>query len=803
MRVNFDDSQRTFCQSDSEFVRLLAPAGSGKTLSLLWRCRWLYEKHSNIRSRFLVFTFTRAARDELKDRLINDPDFVAIQNVVKVETLNQWGYNYLKSTEKSLTIKNSRTENFFLVKNLLRPIWIEHPKIAKVLENNSSKYPDIIDVFNELKSSGFQHIYPFPAMQKHFDLQVNWLKQNGLERYFETTVTSKLNDIGLLVTGHTLSKQFEPFLGFWSDACNHLWKSAVISLDDQKYWALLKLQERYRDTFYPEMNRYHHIMVDEFQDINPLDLFLIRELVRINRATLTIVGDDDQAIFEWRGSTPSFILKPDIHFYEKFHTYILSANYRSPANIVDLSQRLIVHNKNRVTKAKPSCANSDKAEIITKTFTSHNESLDFVIDLAIQANQSRKPKQLAIIGRKKSQIIPIQILLTSRNIPYYAKEDLNVLLSDAFDDLRELLFAIAEKSNRRNSKDVASSLITFCNYVGLYPLKKDQKDRLYGFLVGKQPRNLLEALHHFQNYDGPLFAKNSTYYTAINSVIESNTVSDAIQEIGQQFKGMQKHYGKSDDDIFFKEPPFFYLAEFAKRYNDDFWGFIDQIENVISVMRNASDNNGDDIIDNDLKNSVHIMTALRAKGKEFDTVVLLDVNDGIWPNKLNTENDADLEQERRVFYVAVTRPRRKLVLLTVQSIAGKLVRESPYIAEMGLPLNSTYLPKLSTTAISPDIVTSRANTTPIPKIEQPIPQGKTKQSNSASYLLLEAFRQCNGYDGDVLLADLGATLLRIDPTFKSSNYGYNKLIALIKAYPNLMETGTNKKGAVVVRLVRN
>lgn len=271
--------------------------------------------------------------------------------------------------------------------------------------------------------------------------------------------------------------------------------------------ALLKLQERYRDTFYPEMNRYHHIMVDEFQDINPLDLFLIRELVRINRATLTIVGDDDQAIFEWRGSTPSFILKPDIHFYEKFHTYILSANYRSPANIVDLSQRLIVHNKNRVTKAKPSCANSDKAEIITKTFTSHNESLDFVIDLAIQANQSRKPKQLAIIGRKKSQIIPIQILLTSRNIPYYAKEDLNVLLSDAFDDLRELLFAIAEKSNRRNSKDVASSLITFCNYVGLYPLKKDQKDRLYGFLVGKQPRNLLEALHHFQNYDGPLFAK--------------------------------------------------------------------------------------------------------------------------------------------------------------------------------------------------------------------------------------------------------------------------------------------------------
>lgn len=80
---------------------------------------------------------------------------------------------------------------------------------------------------------------------------------------------------------------------------------------------------------------------------------------------------------------------------------------------------------------------------------------------------------------------------------------------------------------------------------------------------------------------------------------------------------------------------------------------------------------------------VHLMTALRAKGKEFDTVVMLDVNDGIWPSR-HAETDAQKEQERRLFYVAMTRAKRNLVMTLSGRIGDHPAQPSPYLAEAGL-----------------------------------------------------------------------------------------------------------------------
>jgi DNA helicase-2/ATP-dependent DNA helicase PcrA len=125
-----------------------------------------------------------------------------------------------------------------------------------------------------------------------------------------------------------------------------------------------------------------------------------------------------------------------------------------------------------------------------------------------------------------------------------------------------------------------------------------------------------------------------------------------------------------------------YLGEYAQRYGDRFFDFIDHVEEAIAQMvpQVADDNSSDD----DLALSVHLMTALRAKGKEFETVVVLDANDGIWPIRY-AESEAELEQERRVFYVAITRAQQKLVLVPVNELAGHAVRPTPYIEEMGLP----------------------------------------------------------------------------------------------------------------------
>ena len=104
------------------------------------------------------------------------------------------------------------------------------------------------------------------AFRKHHD----WLYQNGLGKYFETNIVDPLESIGALKDGKNVTERMTPFLKFWSKACDQLWSSAILTLEDQKYWALLKLEEKYKYGFFPEPNRYHHIFVDEFQDVNPL-----------------------------------------------------------------------------------------------------------------------------------------------------------------------------------------------------------------------------------------------------------------------------------------------------------------------------------------------------------------------------------------------------------------------------------------------------------------------------------------------------------------------------------------------------
>ncbi len=109
------------------------------------------------------------------------------------------------------------------------------------------------------------------------------------------------------------------------------------------------------------------------------------------------------------------------------------------------------------------------------------------------------------------------------------------------------------------------------------------------------------------------------------------------------------------------------------------------MEKAISTLARVPSDDAEDSDkgDPEWKLPLHLMTALRAKGKEFDAVILLDVNQDIWPSKLAT-TDAQLESERRVFYVAVTRARKRLTMLVNESLLGKPASPSPYLAEMEL-----------------------------------------------------------------------------------------------------------------------
>ncbi|MYI42189.1 MAG: hypothetical protein F4063_09835, partial [Chloroflexi bacterium] len=119
-------------------------------------------------------------------------------------------------------------------------------------------------------------------------------------------------------------------------------------------------------------------------------------------------------------------------------------------------------------------------------------------------------------------------------------------------------------------------------------------------------------------------------------------------------------------------------AEYARQKEDDFASFVDDIEVAKDTLVYTPPFDDDVSDENLFKRPIHLMTALRAKGKEFDKVVLLDVQDQIWPNR-NARTQQQLEAERRVFYVAFTRAREQVTMLLHKGAVP-----SPYIQELGL-----------------------------------------------------------------------------------------------------------------------
>jgi DNA helicase-2/ATP-dependent DNA helicase PcrA len=677
-----DIYQQQFCDSHAENIRLLAPAGSGKTHSLLWRCLSVHRARGGA-ARFLVLTFTRAARDELRKRL-SGPEFNEIRSSVEVSTLNSWGWRRVRQNFHSSKLHTSETDRSFCVQNALQPVWKRHPAIKHAMEAQAFQAGKVVmNLIDLLKSLGFNHTGTAADARKH----LREIEALGLRPNIETA----FRDLKSLGSSELFFEEaFDTFAAFWLEACQHLFDQALFTLEDQKYAALKDLQSQLAAGKRPVGgSRYTHLLVDEFQDVNPLDLALIREIAGWHQSAITIVGDDDQAIFEWRGATFRYIVSPEDHFERKFETFILEKNYRCPRNIVEHSQRLIRINKRRVPKAVKAVQTTD-AVIELLAAKSFSEILDKVIAIvsAFQTqNVSGGGRKIALISRKRAQLIPYQILLASKDIPFCAAEDLQVFLSKAFENLTKVLSICEDARTRPRPRQIVDDVLLMCDLVKRYPLKKAEKQAVQRQISAGAPKSHLEALDLLANYEGPLKGANEgsamsrSFADSIRRVLLPNTVAEVIDALSAELSGLEKDYGKSHEDIFYSDPPFFYLAQFASRYGDDFGRFIEDLDNAARQLAQLppEDDDGADV----WSAPVHLMTALRAKGKEFDTVVLLDVNDGIWPT-VHAETEEQKEQERRLFYVAMTRAKTRLVAAWSSRLGDHSAEQSPFLSEAGL-----------------------------------------------------------------------------------------------------------------------
>ncbi|GIW43876.1 MAG: hypothetical protein KatS3mg077_1158 [Candidatus Binatia bacterium] len=694
-RPALDRVQQEFCAIPEGSVRLLAPAGCGKTYSLLYRCKALAEREAGARPRFLVFTFTRAARDELRDRLKKLSVFQDIAGSVQIATLNSWGFRVLKNRVSTPKLITTGDQRYLCVNNILRPVWSNYERLRVLLEDSRRVGRAVDDVWSAiqfLKSMGLRHdrVTDVPR----FERAVAHLEACGLGNQLRAFFRL-LRDMGLVDQDTpALAEVFEHFVLFWREASELLGKVASFSLEDQKYWARIFLEDDLaRGRLATGQARYHYILVDEFQDINPLDLALLKAISAMHKAPLTVVGDDDQAIYEWRGATPEFILSPDQYVGGTYKTCILERNYRSPRNIVEMSMRLIGHNRRRVEKNVVPVRRDD-AEVFVHRYEWIHDAVDSNVALVKRLLEHSEDATIALIGRKRSQIIPYQIVFAGEGIPFYAAEDLHVFLSEAFQDLRTFL-AIRGRQNSGPMFDIdpISDLLKLCDKIKRYPLAKKDREALRTYLYRSGAGNLREAAIALGRYQGPLKGSNeggrmSTEFSeAVLALLDAQTVTEAINAISVRFEGLQKDYGKSLDDIFYADPPFLYLAEFAERYGEDYDRFYQDLDKAMKTLaRVIPDEVGDDGADAGAdvpKERLHLMTALRAKGKEFDVVIILDANQGVWPSRF-AQDERELEQERRLFYVAVTRARKQLHFSLSDCFLGEVHTASPFLAEMGL-----------------------------------------------------------------------------------------------------------------------
>lgn len=709
--LNLDTHQRAFCSAPADAnLRLLAPAGCGKTLCLLARCEQLASRAARLGQtppRFLLVTFTRAATIELTDRIGDREQFPHLTSLlnrhqpvrVDISTLNAWGFRRIRRQAFGFRLLKSKADYFFAVRNQLRPVWSRHEHVAGAIKAKKNKAPrQLMEIIDAFKSLGFDHTRHtnYPTFLGH----VKDLNAQGLAARLHQQVDelARLNVIDTKFEGqHELAKTdkkllYSRFFTFWRDAVEHLIAQATFTFEDQKYVAYLHERQAVEArSFLSGAAAYTHVLVDEFQDINPLDLNLIGAIADRNKASLTVTGDDDQAIFEWRGASPEYILRPEAFLGRRFETHKLGVNYRSPSNIVDHSQRLIRHNKRREEKSVRAALPSD-ARMVVAPISDFAEAIDAVHAVVARAHEDGS--RVAIIGRKRSQIIPFQVDFVSRGVQFCAAEDLQVFLSKTFEDLLELLGIKIGAASPSYGFSLVNDVMKLCDRVKWFPLSKKDRIVLQQHLANQAPQTLLEAAGALRHYSGPLKGKKNgvtiagDMADAIEAYVERDTISDTLLTLSERFAGLRKDFGKADDDIFFIDPPFGRLAEYAKGYGSDYDKFIHNIKRArdeLAVVPQFHDDDGVSVEQTNLfKRPIHLMTAPRAKGREFDYVVLLDVVDGIWPIIMPDQTEAELEAERRLFYVAFTRARREVVMLVTERLSGKPVVPSPYIAELGL-----------------------------------------------------------------------------------------------------------------------
>jgi len=406
------------------------------------------------------------------------------------------------------------------------------------------------------------------------------------------------------------------------------------------------------------------VLTDESQDTSIIQNKIIEKLTKLSD-NLFVVGDDDQSIFGFRSANPKYLLNfKTVHPGARI--LIMEQNYRSTPEIVKTANVFISGNKQRYKKTMFTANTSDKSVLI-KSFEYGYQQLSYVIE---QLKKKESLGQTALLYRNNISAINLIDHLEGANLPFYVRDSGYKFFNHWVikDILNFMRFSYSDKN--------VGILETIYNKFNSY-ISKQQVEYLK---TQDQTKSVFDHLADLPNL--PAFRKKSfqefkRQFKKLNGMNPLDALRYIRKELHYEKKleELSERLGLSMESFRGILATLEHVAQGMKSLKD----FADRLKHLEQLMRESA-------VDND-NNAVTLSTLHSAKGLEFDYVYMLDLVDGILPNlesiKAAEKKDTDrLEEERRLFYVGMTRAKKELELLTIENLNDQDVIESQFVGEV-------------------------------------------------------------------------------------------------------------------------
>ena len=585
---------------------VLAGPGSGKTFVITHRIKYLIEGSGINPTHILVVTFSRAAAKEMKDRF----EKLQGKSYVTFGTFHSVFFSILKTAYGFSAEQIASDElRYTLIKELIKKNEIVNEDINTLSGN----------LLNEI------------ALIKQDNINI--------KNYYSNSIASD--------TFKKLYKECEAEL----ETRNKLDFEDMLSLTYEL------LSER-KDILTAVQNRYQYILVDEFQDINFLQYNIIK-LMAGKKQNITVVGDDDQSIYRFRGARPEIMLGFERDFRNVSKVF-LDINFRSTTQIVDASTKLISFNSKRFPKTFKANNGSGApvsviefknpfAEVnsIIKDIKEYIKAEQDINNIAVLYRTNLSPRLL--IERMMKNNIPFTIRDSIPNLfEHWVSKDIISYIKLAINSgNKNDLLRISNKPNRYISRDSLSS--SKANIETLFDYYDDKS-----YMI----KRIIELREHLRTIKN---LKPATALRYIRNVVGYDEYIEEYCDIN----------GIESDDCYTVLGDLENSASEFNTFSDWFVHMEEYKEELIEARKKS---NEDDI-------GVRLMTFHSSKGLEFDIVYIIDVNEGSVPYKKAKGAD-EIEEERRMFYVAMTRARHKLFICYCKENFGKSIGKSDFIVEL-------------------------------------------------------------------------------------------------------------------------